>query len=89
MGMIRKSKEELINEAESLGLGDLSYMPEPVLLDIMESGEAEWHKARKMGIGGSDAGAVMGYNHYVTPAEVALSKLSNKQKNSTNSRFSI
>ena len=43
---------------KSLGLGDLSYMPEPVLLDIMESGEAEWHKARKMGIGGSDAGAV-------------------------------
>lgn len=78
--MVRKSKEELINEAKSLGLGDLSYMPEPVLLDIMESGEAEWHKARKMGIGGSDAGAVMGYNHYVTPAEVALSKLSNKQK---------
>ena len=45
--MGRKSKEELINEAKSLGLGDLSYIPEPVLLDIMDSGEAEWHKARK------------------------------------------
>ena len=78
--MEKKSKEKLVEEAKLLGLGDLNYMPEPVLYDIIEAGEKKWHEARKMGIGGSDAGAVMGYNHYVTPAEVALSKISDKQK---------
>lgn len=69
-----KTREELLQEAASLGM-DLDYTPDVALKDIMEAGEEEWHKSRKTGIGGSDAGAIMGLNSYSTPMATALGKV--------------
>lgn len=41
---------------------------------ISYSSEEEWHELRKCGIGGSDAGAVMGLNKYVSPLKVYRTK---------------
>lgn len=37
--------------------------------------EAQWHELRKKGIGGSDAGAVMGLNKYTTPLKLYRTKI--------------
>lgn len=41
---------------------------------ISYSSEEEWHELRKDGIGGSDAGAIMGLSKYVSPLKVYRTK---------------
>ena len=40
----------------------------------------EWLKLRKLGIGGSDAGAILGFNKYVSPHEVFIDKTTDYTK---------
>ncbi len=46
------------------------------LFDTRDMSREDWLKARKMGIGGSDAGAICGLNPYVSPVDVYLDKTS-------------
>lgn len=48
--------------------------------EILKYDNAEdWHKLRKGGIGGSDAGAVLGVNKYRSTVDIYLSKVENKK----------
>ena len=72
--MTYKERLELLKEkAEALGM-DLNYEPE--VKGVFPVQDEEWLKARKEGIGGSEAGTILGINHYQTPHQLALEKLS-------------
>ena len=45
------------------------------LKPLLYSTEEEWHKLRRGGIGGSDVGAVLGLNEYMSPLQVYKSKV--------------
>lgn len=68
--------ERLTADAEAAGL-DLNYAPETVegWEDISLHATEEWVEERKHGIGGSDAGVVMGVNHYKSLTHLAMEKL--------------
>ena len=46
------------------------------LVSTLQLSHEEWLQYRKMGIGGSDAGAICGLNPYVSPMQVFLDKTS-------------
>lgn len=64
---------ELKQEAIVLGL-DLDYEPE--VKGVFPEQNEDWLRARKEGIGGSDAGTILGLNHYSTVQELLYDKLS-------------
>ena len=45
-----------------------------VLTKTKDMTEIEWLKSRQQGIGGSDAGAILGVNNYKTPFDVYIDK---------------
>ena len=54
---------------------NLNYKPQVVIPDIEAITHEEWLKSRMNGIGGSDAGIILGVGHFKTPYEIGLSKL--------------
>ena len=54
---------------------DLNYQPEIVIPDIEALTNEEWLESRMEGIGGSDAGAILGLNKYTTAYQICRSKL--------------
>lgn len=65
--------DELVAEACSLGL-DLNYVPDIHHEDISTLSVEAWVELRKDGIGGSDAGTIMGVNKYKSLMSLALDK---------------
>ena len=57
---------------------DFNYSPEIKVENIEAITNEEWLKSRKEGIGGSEAGAIMGLNKYVNQHLLALEKLAIK-----------
>ncbi len=51
------------------------YKPMVIIDDIGKITHEEWLVSRMRGIGGSDAGAILGVNKYSSPYEVALKKI--------------
>lgn len=45
-----------------------------ILAQTLKLTENEWQNLRRRGIGGSDAGAILGFNNYSSPHEIYLSK---------------
>lgn len=43
--------------------------------DIIQPGSAEWHEARRLGIGGSDAAAALGMSKWTTPYQLYMQKI--------------
>ena len=76
---MKKTRAELELEAQAIGL-DLSYMPEPVILNIFECGEEKWQKSMSEGIGSSGASAAVGKSPYKTATEVAMEKSYGRSK---------
>ena len=54
---------------------NFDYRPMAVIDDIDNITHEEWLVSRMKGIGGSDAGAILGVNRYTSPYEVALKKI--------------
>ena len=75
--MYQERLEKLQQDAIDLGI-NLDYEPQVNVPDIEAITHDEWLESRKSGIGGSDAGAIMGVNHYSSPTEIAEQKLSIK-----------
>ena len=69
--------KDLQQQAIVLGM-DLDYTPE--VKGIFPVQNEEWLKARKEGIGGSEAGTILGLNHYSTIQELMYDKLSDNVK---------
>ncbi len=63
-----------MENAEKIGV-NLDYEPETVCEDIGMLTIEEWKELRKKGIGGSDAGTVLGVNHFSSKTELAMKKL--------------
>ena len=54
---------------------DLNYRPQVVIPDIEAITHEEWLRSRMNGIGGSDAGAILGVNKYTSAYQIGLKKL--------------
>lgn len=67
----KKRKAELEKKAAELGM-NLDY--ERQLKGIFPVQDESWLKSRKEGIGGSDAGTIIGLNHYSTPLNLYIDK---------------
>ena len=70
--------DDLNKQAAELGM-NLDYKPE--VKGVFPEQNDEWLKARKEGIGGSEAGAILGISKFQTAGEVAIIKLSDKLQN--------
>lgn len=85
------TREKLEIDAGLLGM-DLDYEPEVAVEDIEKMTEVEWLQSRQSGIGGSDAGALMGYNHYTTASAILLGKkkpITAAEKKDANTQYTL
>ena len=73
------------DQAEKMGI-NLEYEPDVVCEDISALSIDEWKRMRLNGIGGSEAGIVMGVNHFTTRAVLAMKKLGQDKEEETNAK---
>lgn len=77
--VVQKTMEELREDAQKFNY-DLDYIPETLIENIYEAGEAEWQRSMRQGIGSSSAGAAIGHNEYKSRTEVILEKARGRAK---------
>lgn len=73
-----QTRIELEQQAKALGM-DLSYQPDVSMNNIELLPDSYWHKARQMGLGGSNEGALNGISHFNTLTEVMYEKVLGKK----------